>query len=119
MPKFVGREPALWIGALSAVLAVLVGFGLPGLNDGVIAALTAFLTAAAAVWTAFHVTPVAPTVFTGVVTSGAVLLAAFGFDLSQQQVSLVAGAAAVVMTLIARGQITPAKDPQYGSSVSR
>lgn len=119
MPKVFGREPALWIASLSALLAVLVGFGLPGINDAVIAALTAFLTAGAAAWTAFHVTPVAPTVFTGVVSTLAVLLGAFGLDFTQTQVSLVAGAAVMLMTLITRGQITPTASPRYDASVSR
>lgn len=110
MPKLWGREPALWISTASAILSVLVGFGLPGLTDGLAAALTAFLTAAAAAWTAWHVRPVAPSVFTGVVTTGATLLTAFGLDLTQQQVALVAVAVTTVMTLIVRAQVSPAMD---------
>lgn len=108
--RIFGREPALWISTIAAALAVAVGFGVPGLDAGLAAALTAFLTAAAAAWTALRVHPVAPAVFTGVVSTGAVLLAAFGLDLSQQQVGLVAAAVTTVVTLVARAQITPSHD---------
>lgn len=108
--KLFGREPALWISTLAALLAVAAGFGLPGVDDGLIATITAFLTVAAATWTAVQVRPIAPAVFTGVITTGATLLAAFGLDLSQQQVSLVTAAAAVLVTLVARSQVTPQHD---------
>lgn len=110
MPKIFGREPALWISTLSSLLVLFAGFGLPGLNDTLVASLTAFLTAGAAAYIAVRVTPIAPTVFTGVVTTGSVLLASFGLHLTQQQVSLVAAAAAMLVTLVARAQITPIND---------
>lgn len=109
--KLFGREPALWISTLAALLAVAAGFGLPGVDDGVIAAATAFLTAGAAAWTAVRVYPVAPAVFTGVITTGATLLAAFGLDLAQQHVALVTAAAMAVMTLITRQQVEPVNAP--------
>jgi hypothetical protein len=111
-PTLFGREPALWISSLAAVLAVVAGFGLPGINDGIIAALTAFLTAGAGAWTALRVRPIAPAVFTGVISTGAVLLAAFGLDLSQHQVGLVAAAAAMLVSLVARGQVSPDVVPE-------
>jgi hypothetical protein len=111
MPKLFGREPALWIGTLTALLAVAAGFGLPGVDDGLIAALTAFLTAGSGAWTAVRVRPVAPAVFTGVITTGATLLAAFGLDLAQQQVALVTAAAMAVMALVTRAQVTPDREP--------
>lgn len=115
--KWFGREPALVIQTIAALLALFVGFGVPGLNDGLVAAITALLTAAAAAWTAYHVRPIAPAVFTGVITTGATLLAAFGVDLSQSQVSLVTAAAATVMGLLMRAQVTPEHDPINDSAV--
>jgi hypothetical protein len=106
-----GREPALWISTVAALLAVVGGFGVPALDDGVIAAITAFLTAGAAAFTALHVRPVAPAVFTGAITTGATLLAAFGLDLDQHHVALVSAASIAVMTLIFRQQVTPNDDP--------
>lgn len=109
--RWFGREPALVIQSIAALLTLLVGFGLTGLNDGLVAAITAVLTAGAAAWTAVHVRPVAPAVFTGLITTGATLLAAFGVDLSQQQVSLVTVAATALMAMWTRTQVTPEHDP--------
>lgn len=109
--KWFGREPALVIQATAAILAVGAGLGLPGISDGVIAAGTAFLTAAAAAYTALHVRPVAPAVFTGVITTGATLAAAFGLDLAQGQVGLISAASLAIMAMLTRQQVTPAYDP--------
>lgn len=108
--KWFGREPALVIQTIGAVAAVLVGFGV-SLDDGTVAAITAVVAAAAAAWTALHVRPVAPAVFTGVITTGATLAAAFGFDLSQEQVGLICAAAMTGMAMLTRAQVTPANDP--------
>lgn len=116
--KIFGREPALWISAIAALLAVAVGFGLP-VTDGQAGAITAVLTAGAATWTALHVRPVAPAVFSGLFTTGATLLAAYGVDLSQQQVGLISGAAITLMALITRQQVTPAADPRPGVGLTR
>lgn len=110
MPKLFGREPALWIGSLAAILSLAVGLGLPGLTDGLVTAIVAFLTAGAATWTAWHTTPVLPTVFSGLISTGAVLLGAVGLNLTQTQVSLTAAAAVALMGLVARAQITPVTD---------
>jgi hypothetical protein len=115
--RWFGREPALMIQTIAALLALFVGFGVPGLNDGLVAAITALLTAVAAAWTAFHVRPVAPALFTGVIVSGATLLAAFGIDLSQPQVSLVTAGVVAVMSLLMRAQVTPEHDPINDSAV--
>lgn len=109
--KWFGREPALYISTLGALLAVLVGFGLPGLNDTLAAALVAVATAGAGVWTALHVKPVAPTVFTSLIIAGAALGVELGTNVTQQQVALITAAATTIMTLVLRAQITPAHDP--------
>jgi hypothetical protein len=111
-PRIFGREPALFISAIAALLALAGGFGLPGADDGLVAAVTAFLTAAAAAWTAWRVDPVAPSIFGGVITTGATLVAAFGLDLTQTQVALVSAAAMTLVTLFAvRPQVTPVDSP--------
>jgi len=110
-PKLFGREPTVWISTLAAVLTLAVGFGVPGFDDGLVAAITAFLTAAAALATAFFVQPVAPALFAGVVATGATLLAAFGLDLSQEKVAVVTAAVVAIYGLLTRAQVTPAADP--------
>lgn len=109
-----GREPNLWINALAAVLAVLVGFNTPGLTDGQAAAITALVTAVAAAITAFKVRPVAPAVFSGVVATGATLLSAYGFDLAPTHVGLISAGVVALMALVTRAQVTPASDPRPG-----
>lgn len=109
--RWFGREPALVIQSIAAVLALLVGFGVPWMNDGLAAAITAVLTAGAAAWIALHVRPIAPAVFTGVITTGATLLSAVGFDLSQSQVALVTTAVVAIMAMWTRQSVTPAHDP--------
>ncbi len=113
-----GREPAVLIGAVAALLAVLIGFVPDALTTAQAGAITAFLTAGAAVWTALKVRPVAPTLFVGVITTGATLLATFGFDLSQSQVGAVAAASVALMTaLVVRPQSTPKADPRVVDGV--
>lgn len=112
MSKWFGREPALWINTLAMALSLFISFGVPGLDDGRATAIVTFVTAGAAAWQAWHTRPVAPTLFNGVITSAAVLLTGFGLDFSQQQVGMVQAFVMTVLTLIARGQITPAADPR-------
>lgn len=102
-----GREPALIIQGVSAVLAMLVGFGVPGLDDGLVAAIAAVLTALAGVVTALYVRPIQPTLFGSLIAALATLAAAFGLDLAQQQVSLVTLAAQALVALLTRPQQVP------------
>lgn len=111
MIKLFGREPAMWIQALTALLALFVGFGVPGLSDTLAAAVTALAAAIFAAVQALAVQPVAPTVFSGVIAAAAPLVMHFGLDLTQQQVGLVSIAVATVVGLLVRSQSTPVHDP--------
>ena len=110
--KWFGRDPALWIQAVATVLAVLVGFKLPGLTDPMAAAIIALLYAVAGVYVAWTVRPWVPGFFTGLITAAAVLLGEFGLHLTQEQVSLLAAAVATFVTLWAYGRVTPEHDPR-------
>jgi len=108
-----GREPAVLIGGLVSVAAVLVAFGADFLTAKQAGAVEAFLTALAAAWIAFKVRPVAPTVLVGVISTGATLAAAYGFELSQAQVGSIAAASVALLTvLVIRPQSTPKSDPR-------
>lgn len=117
--KWFGRDPALWIQGVAAVLAVLAAFGLGSINDVVIALVTAFLNAAAAAYVAVSVRPVQPAIFTGVVTTGAPLLALFGLHASQQQVGVLSFAVTMLVGLLVRAQVTPEHDPEDNAVVVR
>ncbi len=110
--KIFGREPALCIAAVYAALIMLSTFSLPGVDGGLAAGVQLFLTAGATAATAFTVKPIAPAVFSGVITTGAALVSRFGLDLSDAQVGSITALAAVLVILVARSQITPVNDPR-------
>jgi hypothetical protein len=105
--KIFGREPALWIALIGAVLTTLAGLNLPGLTAGQASALTAFLTA---VIMAVTTRPVAPAVFTGLVSAGVALFLEYGVTVPE---NLTAGLTAVTLAALAlfgvRPQVAPAE----------
>lgn len=109
--KLFGREPALWINVIAAVLSMFVTFQMSGLSDSQATNIVAALTAAAGVITAIKTRPWSVSLFTGFISSAAVLAAGYGLDFSQQQIGAVQLIAATILTLLARGQIEPAPDP--------
>ncbi|RZU74921.1 hypothetical protein EV384_3416 [Micromonospora kangleipakensis] len=112
-PTIFGREPAVLISAVTSVLALLVAFGLDFLSAQQAGAVEAVLAAAATCWIAAKVRPMAPTLFTGLITAGASLAAAYGFALSQAQVGSITAASVALMTaLVIRPQSTPATNPR-------
>jgi hypothetical protein len=108
--KIFGREPALIISAIGALVTLLVALNIPGLSAGAGAAITSFLTA---VIIAFTTRPVAPALFTAVVAAGAALFAQYGLHVSD---GVVAAASSVVLVGFAlfgiRPQVTPTADPR-------
>lgn len=105
--KIFGREPTAWLQLFTAVMAVVVAFGFDGLSADQATLLTAFVTAGFGAMNAFSVRPVAPTVFTTVITTGAALLAGYGLDLSQEMVGSVTAAVVAAMALATRAQVSP------------
>lgn len=102
--RWFGREPALVLQSIAALLALLIGFQMPGLNDVVAAAIMAVLTAAAAAWTALHVRPLAPTLFGGLIIAAVTLLSVLGLHISQQQTGSVTAFVAVLIAMLTRPQ---------------
>ncbi len=105
------REPALWINVIAAVLSLIVTFGMGWLDTSDATNIVAALTAAAGAITAIKTRPWSVSIFTGVITTLAVLLAGYGLEFSQEQVGAVQLIAATILTLVARGQISPAAEP--------
>jgi hypothetical protein len=108
--KIFGREPALIISAIGAVVTLLVALNIPGLSAGAGAAIVTFLTA---VIVAATTRPVAPALFTAVVAPAAALFAQYGLHVSD---AVVAGVSAVILAGFAlfgiRPQATPLIDPR-------
>lgn len=112
MFKIFGREPTLILQSISALLAVVVTFGLPGLSATQAALIVAALSAAVGVVNAVLVRPIAPAAFTGLVAALAALVAGYGLDVAQQTVGAVQVAVVAVLALITRNQVSPVADPQ-------
>lgn len=102
--RLLGREPALWLSLLGAVLAILVSMNLSFLNAGQAAAIVAAVTA---VLMAVTTRPVAPALFTGVLSAGVALMAEYGLHLSDATVGGLTALVLSVFALVSRGQISP------------
>jgi hypothetical protein len=103
--KIFGREPALVIGAIGAVLTFLAGLNLPGLDAGAASAITALITAGIMAATT---RPVAPALFTGVLAAGVAVAAEYGLDVPDSTVAAASAVVVAVFALVARGQVSPA-----------
>lgn len=107
--QWFGREPALVISTVSVVLTALVSFGLPGLDDGVAAAIVAVLVALSGFLTALNTRPVAPGLASGLILAMATLVGAFGVDVPQAWVGAAVMIVQALITLMVRGGVTPIK----------
>lgn len=112
MQRIFGREPALWIAVIAAALSLAVTFKLPGLGAGNATAIVAVLNAGAAIVMAWQTRPIAPSLYTGFFTTLAVLAAGYGLHVTQEQLGAVELVVVSVLTLVARGHITPVADPR-------
>lgn len=104
-----GREPALIIGTVQAILTALIMFGLPGLNDGLAGAIVATLSAFAGLLTAIYVRPIAPSIANGMIAALVALVAAFGVDVPQQWTGAAVLVVSSLVTLFVRGEVSPVK----------
>lgn len=106
------REPALIIGALGALLALIASLPQVGgrMPDGWDGALIVVITAIAGAWTAARTRPLAPTAFTYLATVVVQALALWNFHVPPATVGAVNVLIIAVVALV-RGQITPAADP--------
>jgi hypothetical protein len=113
--RIFGREPALVISAIGALVTLLVSLNLPGLSAGAGAAFTSLATA---LIIAFTTRPVAPALFTGVVAAGAALVAEYGLHVSDDVVASVSSVVLVGFALFGiRPQVTPNTDPRPGKAI--
>ena len=104
--RIFGREPALVLNSLSAVLGLLVTFniGLSAEAAGwIVASVSAVLGAIAAVLTR----PVAPQAFTTLVATVASSVAAFGYEVDPTTVAAINATVLAVLMFVTRGQVSP------------
>lgn len=104
--RILGREPALWLNTLAAVLGLIVTFnvGLSAEEAGwTVAGVSAVLGAIAAALTR----PIAVQAFTTLVATVASAVSAFGFEVAPTTTAAVNGTALAVLMFVTRGQVTP------------
>jgi hypothetical protein len=107
--KIFGKEPALIIGLIGAVVSWVATLGWHWLNAG---QATAIITFVSGLLIALTTRPWGPALFVAVVSAGAALFGEYGLNISQ---AAVAGLGAIVLAGFAlfgiRPQVTPAADP--------
>lgn len=104
----ISREPALIVGFIAAVLAVVVSFEVEWMTAGQAAAIVAVV---GGVITAATTRPMAPALFAGLVAAGAALLAEYGLNVSDAMVAAITGAVITGFALFGvRNQVTPSYD---------
>ncbi|MFI2577689.1 hypothetical protein ACH5AJ_36450 [Streptomyces rochei] len=118
--KLFGREPALWLALIGAVLTWAAGLGLDFLNAGQAVAITTALTG---VVIAVTTRPIAPGLYVAAVGLIAALFAEYGLHWSDAAVTGMGGIILAGFALFGiRPQVSPASEParrSYPSSVGR
>lgn len=107
--KVFGREPALIMSLVGAVIAWIATLQFEWLNAGQSTALITFLTALVIAATT---RPWAPALFVGIVSAGAALAAAYGLHWSEEAVT---GLGTIVLTGFALFGIRPQVEPATAS----
>lgn len=110
-----GRDPALIIGVIAAVLGTVATFNIPGLGTAETAGIVVVLNALFAAWTAAHVRPIAPAAFTYALGTIASLAGLWGFHIPPETVGALNG---VIVAVLAAVAVRPQVEPVPGALVS-
>lgn len=102
-----GKEPALLIGFVSALLTVGVALGLRGLGSGTVGLIIAALTALLGAFQAVYTRPWQPAAFTTLVAAVAALAAGYGWHVSPELIGAVDGLVLAALSLLTRAQVSP------------
>lgn len=106
--KIFGKEPALIISLIGALVTWAVSLGFDWLNAG---QATAIVTGLTAIIIAFTTRPIAPALFTGAVAASAAIFAEYNFAVSD---AFVTGLGAIILAGFGlfgvRNQVTPVTD---------
>jgi hypothetical protein len=106
--KIFGREPALWIALIGAVLTWAAGLGIDFLSTGQAVAITGALTG---VIIAVTTRPIAPGLFVAAVAAVSAMFAEYGLHWSEAAVTGLGGIILAGFALFGiRPQVTPAYD---------
>ncbi|GAA4560513.1 hypothetical protein [Planotetraspora kaengkrachanensis] len=115
--RIFGREPAVWLHAIQAVLAFFITIPAVqawGLNQVTADATVTVLAGIVAVWVAAATRPLVASALIGAVQTILTGIVAFGFDISSvTQGALLVALNAALMLLMPLG-LTPTMDPAQG-----
>lgn len=112
MPKLFGRNPAAWGGLVAALVMILTQIPALHLSVEAGAAITAFVAALLAVYSAFQTHMTGLAVFTGAAQAFFVLLAAFNLNVSDGLETSIIAAIPVVFALFQHSQSIPVEAGQ-------
>jgi hypothetical protein len=102
-----GKEPALIVGFIGAVLTFLVSLNLGFLDAGAAAAILSLITG---IVTAATTRPIAPGLYAGIAGAAAAVLAEYGTNVSEATVAGVSGLILAGFALFGvRNQVSPAR----------
>lgn len=105
--RIFGREPALWVGFIAAVLGGLATTGIDGLSPLQAAGIIGGINALAAIITAWQVRPVAPAIYTNAVAAGVAIATAYGQHATPELVGSYNAIVLAGLMLLTRGQVSP------------
>jgi hypothetical protein len=105
MPK-ITDFPAAALYALNTAVALFVSFGLP-LSDDMVAAVSTIATAIFAGYAALVVRPVAIGMFGAAAATALTAAAAFGLDLTTDQIGLTVAAISIVLGFLTHQSVSP------------
>lgn len=101
------KQWTLGIAVVAGALNLIAGLGLKGLTPLEASAVIALINAVALAVAAWKTRPLAPSVYTYVVTAAAAVLSAWGFHVSQGTVSAVSVFLLSVLAFITHGNVSP------------
>lgn len=116
--KVFGREPAFWTGLVSAVLALLLSWQALDLTAETVGAIMAVVTAGFGFYTAWVTRDTLLGVGVGAVNAVAALVAAYGFNLTENQTAAVIGIVTIALGAFQRTQTSPLLVPSFDTGVS-
>ena len=109
--KIFGREPTLWLAALSSFIVIVGTFGLDLLNGQQAALLVVAINAVFAAINAYAVRPISPVAFTYAIGALVSLGALYGIVIPDATLAAVNGLVVPLLALLARGQVSPVTTP--------
>lgn len=115
MKRFLSLNPVAVLYAVNVAVALVVSFGF-GLSHNQVAAITVIASAVLTLPAAFTARPVALGAITGAITTGLTAAAAFGLNLSSEQVGYAAAGVSVVVGLFTHQSVIPAAAAKAGKT---